>query len=84
MIVRSLKVRAADLVGAYGSKGYESEENENGTLEVGGGDNGEVFSEEDEARGVLYCDIGAESNGQAYAKEAVDAKKRAVGVGNEE
>lgn len=76
-------MRAADLVGTYRSSSYESEENENGTLEAGG-DNDQVSSEEDEARGVLYCDIGTESNVQSNANKAVDAKKQAVGVGNEE
>ncbi|KAG6409088.1 hypothetical protein SASPL_132120 [Salvia splendens] len=76
------KLRAADLVGAYQpsrSARYESRASENGAMEAGGIDgDDEVVLEEDEAKGVLYCDIGTESN---VANEG-DVKNR-VGVGND-
>ncbi|XP_042005254.1 K(+) efflux antiporter 3, chloroplastic-like [Salvia splendens] len=81
-VMKPLQLRAADLVGAYQpsrSARYESRASENGAMEAGGIDgDDEVVLEEDEAKGVLYCDIGTESN---VANEG-DVKNR-VGVGND-
>ncbi|KAL1534441.1 K(+) efflux antiporter 3, chloroplastic [Salvia divinorum] len=88
--MKPLQLRAADLVGAYQpstSARYESRASERGALEAGGiddddndndNDNDEVVLEEDEAKGVLYCDIGTESN----VADAGDVKNR-VGVGSD-
>lgn len=77
-----LKLRAADLVGTYQpsrSARYESRASESGAMEAGGiDDDDEVVLEEDEAKGVLYCDIGTESN----VADTGDVKNR-VGVGND-
>lgn len=74
------KLRAADLVGAYQpsrSARYESRASESGAMEADDEDD-EVVLEEDEAKGVLYCDIGTESSVAAEG----DVKNR-VGVGND-
>ncbi|XP_057788017.1 K(+) efflux antiporter 3, chloroplastic [Salvia miltiorrhiza] len=82
-VMKPLQVRAADLVAAYQpSRRYESRVSASGILEAeeaaGGGDDN---LEDDEAKGVLYCDIiGTESNGSA---EESGVKNR-VGVGNQD
>ncbi|KAH6833132.1 K+ efflux antiporter 3 [Perilla frutescens var. hirtella] len=66
-VMKPMQVRAADLVGVYrASSGDESEyegirrgSGNNGSVERGGGDD-ESADGEDEARGVLYCDIGTD------------------------
>lgn len=86
-------MRAADLIGVYtSSKDEESERvkqtSGNGSLKPPAGvdqsqsPDGDLFLEDDEARGVLYCDIGPESNTQSYNGEA--NLRNPVGVANEE
>ncbi|XP_047982502.1 K(+) efflux antiporter 3, chloroplastic [Salvia hispanica] len=79
-VMKPLQLRAADLVGAYQpsrSARYESRASESGAMEADDEDD-EVVLEEDEAKGVLYCDIGTESSVAAEG----DVKNR-VGVGND-
>ncbi|XP_042007971.1 K(+) efflux antiporter 3, chloroplastic-like [Salvia splendens] len=81
-VMKPLQLRAADLVGAYQpsrSARYESRASESGAMEAGGIDgDDEVVLEEDEAKGVLYCDIGTDS----IVADEGDVKNR-VGVGND-
>lgn len=83
-------MRAADLVGAYRPSSRDETQTvtlarESDTLTLAARDDeshdGELCLEEDEDRGVLYCDIGTESNVPSLADEAV--RKSRVGAANE-
>lgn len=83
-------MRAADLVGVYRPSSRDETQTvtlatESDTLKLAVGydesHDGELCLEEDEARGVLYCDIGTESNVPSLSDEA--GRKSRVGVANE-
>lgn len=68
-------MRAADLVGIYQPSSRDESQrvtqaNESDALNYDESHDGELCLEEDEARGVLYCDIGTESIVPSVADEA--------------
>lgn len=88
--MKPMQVRAADLVGVYQPSSRDETQTvtlatESDTLKLAVGydesHDGELCLEEDEARGVLYCDIGTESNVPSLSDEA--GRKSRVGVANE-
>ncbi|KAK6136444.1 hypothetical protein DH2020_029800 [Rehmannia glutinosa] len=73
-VMKPLQVRAADLVGVYAPSNDDEFEmvrltSEDGTLKSPAGDD-QLSLDEEEARGVLYCDIGTDSNIQSHTDEA--------------
>ncbi|KAI3445832.1 hypothetical protein Pfo_002497 [Paulownia fortunei] len=90
-VMKPLQVRAVDLVGVHTPSNSDESQRVKQTIEVGtlkspaGVDqshDGELYLEDEEARGVLYCEIGTESKIQSHTDEA--EVENPVGVSNEE
>lgn len=82
-VMKPMQVRAADLVGVYtpsnnGKSGMVVKQKGEGTKSKSFA----TLQEEEEARGVLYCEIGTESNAISSTDEA--GEKNAVAAGIEE
>lgn len=82
-VMKPMQVRAADLVGVYtpsnnGKSGMVVKQKGEGTKSKSYA----TSQEEEEARGVLYCEIGTESNVKSNTDEADE--KNAVAAGIEE